>query len=382
MDLFTMDNYNFLKIDEIDLFESAIWTERYYGDGEVELVVPPIPEIIEKLPKGRCFGLVGSKEPMIIETHDIANNQLKVSAISLTQWLNNRFIRTSASHDQRYWNTGAYYISNLIRSIVLTWCIDSEYLNGAFGFDMGVPEPWKLKIPSLILGLGTYETYETPVDARIIAVPFGPVYDAIRELGITYNIGMKTIRTDASDAPYNTHPLNFITYIGVDRTSGQTANPVIRFSPKMDSFDEIKEIQSISDYKTNVYSYAPANPGGLATTPGTSIAALPTPLGFDVRALMTFEEDISTPEGATAADLIKLLNDRAAKAAANHKIVKLVDGIVTQTDQIKYGVDYRLGDIVEVEGYTGTIQKARITEYIRSQDKAGERAYPTLSMID
>ena len=33
-------NRNFLKQDVIDEFQSIIWTERYYGDSEVELVVP------------------------------------------------------------------------------------------------------------------------------------------------------------------------------------------------------------------------------------------------------------------------------------------------------------------------------------------------------
>ena len=50
-------------------------------------------------------------------------------------------------------------------------------------------------------------------------------------------------------------------------------------------------------------------------------------------------------------------------------------------NQFQYGIHYNLGDVIEVEGNTGVVQSARITEYIRSQDAAGEKAYPTVSMI-
>jgi hypothetical protein len=56
-----------------------------------------------------------------------------------------------------------------------------------------------------------------------------------------------------------------------------------------------------------------------------------------------------------------------------------VDGQIVPDIQFKYGVDYNLGDIVEVEAPSSTITKARVTEYIRTQDKEGERSYPTLT---
>jgi hypothetical protein len=62
--------------------------------------------------------------------------------------------------------------------------------------------------------------------------------------------------------------------------------------------------------------------------------------------------------------------------------VKSVDGEIVPDSQFQYGVDYNLGDVIEVEGNTGVIQTARITEYIRSQDQAGEKSYPTVSMTD
>jgi hypothetical protein len=41
-----------------------------------------------------------------------------------------------------------------------------------------------------------------------------------------------------------------------------------------------------------------------------------------------------------------------------------------------------LGDIIEVQGNSDIVSTARVTEYIHSQDAAGEKAYPTVTMIN
>src|SRR5678815_313953 len=94
---------DYLKKDVIDGFNSIIWTERYFGDSKVELVVPITASMIDKLPVGTFLGLEESNELMILETANIEDGKLKLSGISVLPWLNNRFVRTSASHDDRYW---------------------------------------------------------------------------------------------------------------------------------------------------------------------------------------------------------------------------------------------------------------------------------------
>ena len=103
MDIYTL-NRNFLRQDAIDTFVSAIWTERYYGDSEVELVVPVTTENIKKLPEGIFLSLDGSSEVMIVETANIEDGNLKLSGIALLPWMNNRFVRSSPKHDERSWS--------------------------------------------------------------------------------------------------------------------------------------------------------------------------------------------------------------------------------------------------------------------------------------
>jgi hypothetical protein len=76
------------------------------------------------------------------------------------------------------------------------------------------------------------------------------------------------------------------------------------------------------------------------------------------------------------------LDQKAKDALANNNYVKLADGEVVPELTYTLGLDYGLGDIIELRNEDQTLsQKARITEIIRSQDDTGERAYPTLSVI-
>ena len=74
---------DFHKRDVIDGFDSIIWTERYYGDSQVELVVPVSPEMIQKLPTGTFLGIDDSDEVMILESMNIEDEKIKLSGISL-----------------------------------------------------------------------------------------------------------------------------------------------------------------------------------------------------------------------------------------------------------------------------------------------------------
>ena len=370
MELFTLDR-KFLKRVVIDKFISAIWTERYYGDSDIELIVPATTDMIKALPPGTCIGLVGSKEVMLLDTIDIEDGNLKVTGSGLLPFLNNRVLRASAAHEDRYWTIVNHYPGQLLADIIYNTCIGGGFLTGSI--PTGLPNPSSFIIPGLTLG--SYDQTGTQIT---VAIPYGPVYDAMRDIATTYQVGMQITLESATDTAYS---LKFRSYKGKDRTSAQSVNPVVRFSPQMDTLADIKELQSIANYKTLVYSFAPENPNGLATTAGTSHAT-GTFTGFDLRVLMTFEEDITTDQvGSSPATLLSILNTRAAGALDDNRYVKTVDGEIVPLHQFQYGVDFALGDIIEVQGNSGIIQSSRVTEYIRAQDDSGETTYPTVAML-
>ena len=365
MELFTL-NRQFIEQDVIDAFVSAIWTERYYGDSEVELVVPATQDMVQKLTVGTFLGLTDSKEVMLIDTADNEKGTLKITGSSLLSFLNNRFIRVTAAHEDQYWNLSGTP-GWILWAIVYYMCISGSY-------PVGVPNPASFVIPGL--GLKDYDNSGAAVN---IAIPYGPVYDAMRNIATTYQIGMQITLESVTDTSYS---LGFRSYRGLDHTSGQTVNPIIRFAPFMDSLTNIAEIQSIKALKTIVYSFAPNNPDGLATIPGVSSLAGASYTGFDLRALMTFEQDITTDQiGGDPNMLVSILNSRANLALTENRFIKTVDGEIVPTHQFQYGVDYNLGDVIEVQGNSETVQSSRVIEYIRAQDSAGEKAYPTVAML-
>lgn len=375
MELYTLTR-EYAKKDIIDGFTSIIWTERYYGDSQVELVVPLTMDMIGKLPEGTFLGLEESDELMIIETANLADGKLKLSGISVLPWLDNRFVRTSSNHSHQHWSLEAENPGWALWAMIYNMCVGGQYLDGTTS--IGIPNPEKFIIP----GLGLYD-YDKSGEPLKVAVPYGPLYKAMLEFAKTYEIGMQILLDISSPTP-----LLYRNYKGMDRTTAQTDNPVVRFSPEMDSLSDIEEVRSLKEFKTHAYVFVPGlepqeGQPDIRTTPGISILSDEEYTGFDLRAKLVLASDITTDQvSGNSGHLIDVLNSRALTELTNSKYIKTVDGEIVPDSQFQYGVDYSLGDIIEVEGNTGTVQRCRITEYIRSQDNNGEKAYPTVTAIE
>lgn len=371
MDIYTLDE-NFLRRDVVDNFISAIWTERYTKAGDVNLVVPLTKENLSRYPEGTFLGLNGTDEVMLIESALAEKNQLKLTGPTITQFLTNRVIRYTANHADRYYNV-TMSPGVAMGFLVNDMCVSGPYVSSsAYGID-GPRQ--------IIQGLQVMDM-ESTLPAVALAIPYGPIYEALSQLADTYQLGFKMYLVGATPSGYT---LGFKTYKGADRSStGQPVDPV-RFTPNVDSLTGLKELRSVSKYKNVAYAFAPSNPVPGVTQSGVAYAdgEAATSLGFDRRALMVFADDLTTDKvGGSAATLLAVLNQRAADALANNNYIKTVDGELVPQNQFKYGVHYGLGDVVELQSLRGLLQKARVTEYIRSQDATGERAYPTISVID
>ena len=395
MDFFTLDR-NFKLQDTIDKFKSAIWSERNYGDSDFQLSVPVSKDATSKLRQNTFIYLSGSKEVMIIDTINFENGVMTVSGGNLMQWMNNRVIRATAAHEDRYWTivqTPGVILAQII-----------QYHLVAPNYGDGTANP--TGIPAAVQQFSTLsvKAFDSTGDTVTIAIPYGPMYDAMKEIAQTYDIGQTITLEAVSDTTYF---IQYQNYRGIDRTSSQSANPLVRFSPQLDSLTSIKELQTSKGSKKGCYSYAPGNPGGLADglpRPGiywSSFGGGATPRigfrdpppydptkpvllrNFDAQLMMEYEEDITTDTISGDSDLLqKMLDERAKKAiVTDHRSLIAVDGTLVPLNQYQYGRDYSLGDIIEVQGNTGAIAQSRVTEYIRAQDDAGERAYPTLDQV-
>lgn len=366
MDFYTLTK-TFLPKDIISEFASAIWTERYSAAGDVQLVVPASPSMIKKLAKGTYLGLRGTKEIMMLETQNIEEGLLTVSGQSLVKFLDQReawFKNPDTSED----NLVAEYTLNTTAGQLISDAVEKTVINPIpfTGGYVGVNLDWaRDKLPGLALGM-----IDDNGEVKRLTIRLGPLYTAIQQLAEAEGVGIKLY---LESARFTTgYVLRFITYRGHNRTS---SNPdrLVRLTPAMDSLADVKEVSSLSEYKNVVYvSYKNSISKHYAEP------TLPIPEGFDRRVLMVEAEDIFLTSDHIAAYRAQTARD----AFANNNYILAVDGQITPQNIYKFGIDYGLGDIIELEGFTGAISKARVTEYIRSQDSTGEKEYPTLSVID
>jgi hypothetical protein len=387
MDLYTL-NENFLAKDMIDQFVSAIWTERYSVAGDVQLVVPATSRNITALTPGTFLSLRGSQEVMHLQTQSIEDNLMTVTGETLVKFLNERFAwfknPETTDADERIKDRvddtkkPGQFISDVVDKTV----IHPTSFGGAYApADLN----WPLEvIPALTLG-----DIDASGEVKRLTMPIGPVYDGISRLATDEGVGISLYLASAN--PLTGYSLKFKTYQGKDLTSTQTTYPLVRLVPELDAISNIKELHSISNYKNVAYVYYQGKITEYLAEP-----TLPSPEGFARRVLIVDPE--GNPAGhqetrigqwgrpytvtvVDSADIDAFLEQTAKDALANNNYIRAIDGEVSRDTEFVFGKDYALGDIIELEGLTGTIQKARVTEYIRTHDNTGERAYPTLAVI-
>lgn len=404
LDLYTM-NENFIPDKVVDEFSSVVWTERYSAAGEVQLVVPAFAESINMLREGTYLGLSGTKEVMELKTQSIENNVLTVTGKTLLSFLDERihWVRTTDVNqpigDFTTPTNGDAKLGELLADRVDKLVINPTPFPGT--------TPWnKLNLDwerdkILHLELGAIDHSGT---AQRWTIPVGPLYTVLVDLAVKDGLGI-SLYLESADAVVG-YVLKFTTYRGVDRTSGQTVVPLIRLSPDTETLGDLKEIRSIDGYKNVVYvNYKnelsthyedPANiPEGLHRRVMVTDAQ-GEPIGRKETARPYLQNDRATgggggsyyggaytytPPAPGAEEIAAFRVQNAKDALANHNYIRALDGQVSQSNPYKFGTDYGLGDILELEGRTGIIQKARVTEYIRAQDNKGERQYPTLSVV-
>lgn len=78
-------------------------------------------------------------------------------------------------------------------------------------------------------------------------------------------------------------------------------------------------------------------------------------------------------------DILAALIQKGKEELAKNRGTSLLDGELNHNSSYKYGIDYDLGDIIEMRNIDGIVSQQRITEQIFICDSEGERSYPTLS---
>lgn len=371
MEIYILDN-SYRRSKVIDVFESLIWTERWQEIGDFEL---ELKSTLEN--RNRFLKLSRSEDPINLAI----NNSKRVMTVESVE-------ETTDKDGQEMLHIKGRSLEYILEDRIIKYALGEYprwYIN-EFEASGGNPLEIPRRMFKHIVIDGTLNSNDQIsflnqryVDPEIAFTPetirwvqeVDSLYNAIRDVCITYNFGFRIIREDDSSQLY------FEVYPERDRThNNQTfAKPVV-FSVALDTIHDTTEFKSVQNSKNVAYVFS--NLDQQFQSYAIRYSGSSNVSGFDRHAILVKTTIPSDYEGTE----IEFLEQTAKEALAKNQGVSLFDGEVSQFNEYIYGVHYELGDLVEFYNKDGVSSDKRITEQIFVEDANGERSYPTLSVSE
>lgn len=346
MDIYVLDT-TFNKIGVIDYCSSVIWTTRYCAAGDFELYLPATSEALSLLKVGHALVRADKPESLMIissiqiTTNEETGNYLTVSGKSSEGMIEKRIV----------WKQ-----TNL--SGLVTTCVQ-RLLNE----NLISPEITARKMPNIEMG----DCCECDI-SMTKQVTGDNLLDAIIEILSTYHLGFKFVFTNKK--------LKFCIYSGVDRSTGQKERPRVEFSPEFDNL-------LASDYKADTSNYKNvALVAGEGEGVNRKTYTVGNASGLDRIELFVDARNISseTDDGTlTPTEYNQLLAAQGTDKLSETVIQQSFESTIDPGINYTFGVDYNLGDIVQITNEYGISAAARITEVIESWSETGYSCIPTFS---
>lgn len=367
MELLVLDKL-LRPVDVADVFESLIWTERFAGTGDLELVTLSTPANQKRFTVNTWLAHRDSRRIMEVLTvqdsvNDDGQTTLTIKGKEITHILEMRLALQAIAGPGI---APVWFIPGETPGDVMRYIFHQICVLGTVSVDDIIPfiDPGSLYPASTIPEPSTLIDWEQKP---------ATVYAAEKELSEIYDLGFRLYRDP------NVSKLYFDVYAGSDRTTAQTVLPAVIFSPDMENLQNTTEFRDVTNAVNVVrvlYTYKDEiTEEDVTLTVEVKDDEILPPEGFDRRVkLLTVstipQEVVDVPAFLYQAGFDELMKSRPLTA---------FDGEVSRTTQFVYERDYYLGDLVEIRSATGGTAYMRVEEYIFVQDREGERSYPTLT---
>ena len=373
MDFLILD-INFRTVGVIDSFVSAIWTDRFdeAGDFEIKIALPMNPAISEFIREGNYLVNANSDRAMIIEDLDMTTDveggdRLLVTGRSLERLLDRRIILNKTTFEATYDDANNATLPNLQNGIKKI--LDENVINPAIA---------ARRIPGFV--------FEASTDPEITKLTFEAqyygdnIYDVITTLCKEKKIGFKVTLN-------NSNQFVFKLLASTKRTYDQLDNPYIVFSSANDN------LFNSSYYKSNramknvavVAGEVEGVEGENGDVDIRTVITIGSEIGIDRREIFVDAKDVSinsgTDESLTDDQYRAQIKKRGIDALIEHLDIEAFEGEVEATRMYRYGEDFFIGDIVQLEDKYGHEEEARVSEFIISQDSSGIAMYPTFTIV-
>lgn len=332
-------NESFEKIGIIDSYVSIIWTTRYQDVGEFELYLPSNNPNTFKC--GQFLQRDDDKTVMIIESIQFTSDEeagdfCTLTGKSIEQILSRRII----------WDK-TQLIGNIEESMYRI--VDENAVN---------TDDERRKIPNMkcakLKGFSSSGTFVYHGESLL---------DVITTLCQSYDIGFKVT--------YNNGEMIFEIYQGTDRSYNQTNNPFVIFSPDFDNLLNSTYRRETANYKNVCLVYSETQ----RTASGHATQAVGTGFGLNRR-----ETFVDAGNEDTGEDYWERLISKGREVLSETTLTETFEAEIEPT--YKYGEDYFLGDIVQLENEYGVKATARIMEIIENEDESGYTCIPTFKTLE
>lgn len=398
MELYVL-NKSFNTVAVIDEYESINWTDRYNEAGDFELVLLMSKSLLEIFVIDYYLYYSDSDHLMIIEglevkVDDEKGDQLVVTGRSLESILDRRIVweKTSFTLANNFQNAIMRLVTEAVSPINTTWGnataenrrISNFRLVYTYDDDAGGPLEKKMKMDAI-------EYWGENL------------YDIVTDLCKSRNpdVGYK-ILWDPEGSPENA--FRFSLYIGKDRSSDNTeGNPPVWFSPDIENIFNTDYYESIKGYKTTtlIVGQYPKPKQTNNDDEDTEIedkttyvfrgSSLTTYTGLNRREVFCDARSVPYKENRDDKEYVydwktvvrPALQEEGRKTlnSLSNKKAKTFEGEVDYSTTYTYGIDYKLGDVVDVMDVYGHETKARIVEVTFSNDEEGFSINPTFEMF-
>lgn len=330
-------------ISVIENYKSAIWTRRYYSEGDCELYLPAETESIQLIKQDYFIVRDSDWQGMIVKNIQITTsaeegNYIIVTGKSLQSILNRRVIYPLTTIEDTS-------VESCIRELITQTIINPDIAARA--------------ISNFILG------DELGIETEAISVQYIGEYlgDVVSSLCTTYSLGYD-VRLDIDNKQFI-----FALYKGTDRSYNQSENPYVVFSHEYENLLTSNYVQNADNYK-NVAVVAGEGEGIKRTIAESGDAE-----GLSRYELFVDAKDISSAAEngkiLSATKYKKLLVQRGTEELSMTTVTEAIEGEIINNFNFVVDRDYYLGDIVEVINEYGVEMFARIIEVIESEDDTG-----------
>lgn len=422
--LYVRDSETRKILEIVEDFTSLVWTERYQEAGEFVLNVPTTIENIRLFQRGRYLSFDESDETMVINTINITESygdeeepSLEITGKSLASLLERR---VNASQIVNYHKGGIAYsgsFSSVVSSIFSdeisnpkqsTWVWFHEDADGSWseGFDGSQPvekhvirsvfkDASDRKIDNFVFSNKISSGQD--VEINDVYTEIMDVYSLIVSLCRKHLMGFKVVLNSSNE-------FELQVYSGTDRTTNQkTLSPVI-FNPIMDNISYVNYFEDDTDFKNYIFPYTNGYitfayknditatveifPGYSWDHVGESATGINRrEIAFDGSSEVDSTEDYEIDKEYTVdGETIEItawqvllytlekklrLYGREQYEDGEYEIVTTSEGSIDPLVRYKYGVDYFMGDRVDITNANGIVMTGIIDEVVKSYDTDG-----------